>query len=137
MAKDVPIEAKNQNGTVKYLPILKWASKDNRRNPTETEKTFWNEVLKNDKLGYRFVRQKPIGRFILDFYCSKLLLAIEIDGDSHLTKTSYDQQRDTYLLNRRIITFRYSVYEVNNHLKELIINLKQIVRDREFELKIA
>jgi len=50
-------------------------------------------------LKYRFLRQKPIGNYILDFYCSKLLLAIEIDGISHEDRIDYDHKRDDYLLS--------------------------------------
>jgi len=50
-------------------------AKENRKNPTKAEGIFWNVVLKNKKLcGYKFRRQKVIDSFILDFYCSQLLL---------------------------------------------------------------
>ena len=105
-------------------------AKKNRKNPTVGEKEFW-KLLSYKKLGYKFTKQKPIGRFILDFYCSELLLDIEIDGDSHNKKQNYDQGRDLYLEQRAIKTIRFRNEDVLNNIekvrKELInvINLRK------------
>ncbi|PIS32075.1 endonuclease, partial [Candidatus Peregrinibacteria bacterium CG08_land_8_20_14_0_20_41_10] len=68
---------------IPYNQKLITKAKENRKNPTPAEKKMWYEILNSNKTGYRFLRQKPISNFILDFYCPKLLLAIEIDGDTH------------------------------------------------------
>ena len=105
-------------------------AKKNRKNPTVGEKEFW-KLLSYKKLGYKFTKQKPSGRFILDFYCSDLLLDIEIDGDSHNKKQNYDQGRDLYLEQRAIKTIRFRNEDVLNNIekvrKELInvINLRK------------
>lgn len=52
-----------------------------RRNPTPAEQKLWEDVLKHRPLGYKFTRQKPLDFFIVDFYCAKLRLAIELDGE--------------------------------------------------------
>jgi very-short-patch-repair endonuclease len=91
-----PYETRTKIGNFKYLEDLRKLSRDNRKNPTKSEKMFW-KLLNYKKLNLKFLRQKPIGKFILDFYCSKLLLAIEIDGDSHDNKKYLDKQRDLYL----------------------------------------
>ncbi len=49
---------------------------------TLSEVLIWREI-KNKQLGVRFSRQIPIDEYIVDFYCKDLMLAIEIDGDSH------------------------------------------------------
>ncbi len=54
-----------------------------RRNMTETEALLWNELKSNKLDGYKFRRQHPIGRFIVDFYCHKAMLVIELDGEIH------------------------------------------------------
>lgn len=61
-----------------------------RNNPTLAERRLWNEYLRIHP--FKFTRQKPIGNFIVDFYCSKLKLIIEIDGETHLSKK--DRIRD-------------------------------------------
>ena len=62
---------------------LKQFSKDNRNNPTKAESKIWYDLLSSNKLGYKFLRQRIIDNFIVDFYCHKLKLIIEVDGDSH------------------------------------------------------
>ena len=83
------------------------------------EKIFWNEVISRDKTGYRFVRQKPIGRFIVDFYCSKLSLAIEIDGGSHIRKSGTDELRDKFLKQIGIMTIRFTNEEILGDIKRI------------------
>jgi len=78
------------------------------------------------KTGYKFLRQKPINRFILDFYCSELNLAIEIDGNSHDRKKGYDEVRDKFLKQIGIKTIRFTNDEVLtdiNKIKNKLTNL--------------
>lgn len=83
-----------------YLPYnekLKSKARYLRNNPTAAENKLWHYHLRNHK--YIFLRQKPINNFIVDFYCSKLQLVIEIDGDSHLGEENilYDKERTKIL----------------------------------------
>ena len=66
---------------------------------------------------YKFLRQKPIDSFIVDFYCSTLRLAIEIDGDSHAEVLEYDAARTAVLDARGITVIRYSNDEVMKNLE--------------------
>jgi len=66
-----------------YIPYNrsnKERASKNRKNQTPAERILREKVLRRKQTGYAFLRQKMIGSFILDFYCSKLLLAIEVDG---------------------------------------------------------
>ena len=122
-----PEEARTRIGNLKYLEQLRILSRDNRKNPTPAEKIFW-KLLGYQKLNYKFTRQKPIGKFILDFYCSKLLLAIEIDGDSHDNKKYQDEARDLYLEQRGIKTIRYKNENILSGLRDVKVDLmKQIM----------
>ena len=58
-----------------------------RSNQTVPEKKLW-QFLRT--LPWRFVRQKPLGSYIVDFYCASLMLAIEVDGDSHFSPEARD-----------------------------------------------
>jgi len=104
---DSPYEDKTKNWNLRYLEELRPLSKINRHNQTLAEKVIWNQILGKDKTGFRFLRQKSIDRFIIDFYCSKLLLAIEIDGEYHNDRLNRDEGRDKYLINLGIVTIRY------------------------------
>ncbi len=132
-----PIESVTKRGNFKYLDSLRKLARTNRKSPTEAESLIWKMVLKNRNMGYLFLRQKPIGKFILDFYCSKLLLAIEIDGNSHNKKDNYDKSRDLYFEQRKIRTIRFKNEEVLNNIEKIEINLKEIIKERELFLKVS
>ena len=88
----------------KFIPYdknLVSRARELRKSETEAEKKFWNVILKNKKLEkFKFTRQKPIGDFIVDFYCAKLKLAIEIDGGVHNFQDRRDIERDNILKNK-------------------------------------
>ena len=66
-------------------------------NATFTERLIWKYIRAGQLKGYRFLRQKPIDEFIVDFYCKRLQLVIEIDGVTHNDKQSYDKRRENRL----------------------------------------
>ncbi|MFY0606102.1 MAG: DUF559 domain-containing protein [Cyclobacteriaceae bacterium] len=66
-----------------YNKELKTFSRYLRSNSTLSEVLFWQELRAGTIRGYKFNRQKPLGRYIVDFYCKKLKLVIEIDGGNH------------------------------------------------------
>lgn len=102
---------------------------------TREESIIWSFV-RNNNLGYKFLKQKPIAQFILDFYCPKLLLAIEIDGGYHQLRKNYDDGRDLILIQRRIITLRYNNSNIINNTFQVKENIKQKIKERAIELKI-
>ena len=126
--KKVVIEALNPlHGSINYLKELRDLSRRNRNNPTKAEEKIWRELLKNKKTGFTFLRQKPINRFIVDFYCSKLNLAIEIDGNSHDKKLGYDQARDKFLKQIGVKTIRFTndqiLFQINQVKNILSLSL--------------
>lgn len=88
-----------------------------RRNSTAEEAILWEE-LRESKLGYRFRRQHSIGGYILDFYCFKERLIIEIDGDSH--NRDDDEVRDKYFSDLGYKTLRFKNSEVKSDLLKVI-----------------
>lgn len=91
---------------------------------TEAEKIFWNKVLKCKELsGFTFLRQKPIGHFIVDFYCSKLNLIIEIDGDVHLRQKHRDEERDNFLRQFGLKILRYTNSQVLENAESIKVSL--------------
>ena len=80
-----------------------------RKNSTLSEFTLWNHLLKGRKLnGYQFFRQRPIDKYIVDFYCKDLKLIIELDGITHLNKQNKDDAREIELkkLGNSLIRFK-------------------------------
>jgi len=97
-----------------------------RMNMTDTEKTLWN-VLKNRQVfKAKFRRQHPIDIFIVDFYCHKYKLAIELDGKIHLKKEirSYDEGRrhDIEKLGIKILRFtnKQILTDINSVKKRIL-----------------
>ena len=120
MRKKIVIEAINPlHGNVNYLKELRELAKNNRKKPTTGEEIIWKEILMKRKTGYKFLRQKPINRFILDFYCSEINLAIEIDGSSHDKKKYYDEARDVFLKQVGIKTIRFTNDEVMDDIENV------------------
>jgi very-short-patch-repair endonuclease len=102
-------------GRHNYNSKLNIRSKTMSKNMTKAEAKIWFEVLANKQLGgYKFTKQKVVGNYILDFYCSKLQLAIEIDGDSHAGDSAeeYDQIRTNFLEALGIKVVRFTNNEV-------------------------
>ena len=97
---------------------------------TEAEWKMRNRALKKDKTWYRFLRQKPVWNYILDFYCHKLKLWIEIDDNSHDWKWEYDEERTKYLNNVGIEIIRYTNNNIHYSLDAVTIDLKSKIRER-------
>jgi very-short-patch-repair endonuclease len=76
--------------SLRRLPILSSAARDQRAAPTDAESALWRLLRGRSLLGWKFRRQVPCDRFVLDFYCHELRLAVEVDGGVHLD----EQQRD-------------------------------------------
>lgn len=129
----VDVEAKTKRGNIKYLDGLREIAINNRKNPTQAEFIMW-QYLRRNKFGYKFTRQKPMFRFILDFYCSELLLAIEIDGDSHDFKKNYDKERDKYLEKVNIKTIRFSNEDVLTDFLKIKNLLLPLIKGRCHEV---
>ncbi len=76
-----------------YNPKLKALSRKLRKYGALSEVLLWEQLKGRKMKGYRFMRQKPVGNYIVDFYCSKLKLVIEIDGESYDRRCLYDKKR--------------------------------------------
>jgi very-short-patch-repair endonuclease len=101
-----------------------------RVNPTPTEKLLWNELKEKKLDGYRFRNQHPIYRYIIDFYCVKKLLAIEIDGEIHKQRLDYDEYRDAYLNSIGIETLRFNNQEVIDNINLVLDKIKQKLQSK-------
>ena len=83
-----------------YNPKLKNLARTLRNNSTLSEVLLWNHLKGKQMKGYDFHRQKPLDNYIVDFFCPKLRLIIEIDGESHLFKGKDDQKLKAKMTKR-------------------------------------
>ena len=93
-------------------PVTKQRSRQLRRNMTDAERLLWRALRKEQAGGYKFRRQHPCGRFILDFVCMDAKLIIEVDGGQHSEQTEYDQERVIWLEEQGFRVLRFWNNEV-------------------------
>ncbi len=99
---------------------LKQRARDLRNNSTLSEVLLW-QMIKNKRVyGLDFDRQKIIGNYIVDFYCPKLNLVIEIDGSSHDNKYTYDAKRDKYLKGLGLVVLHIEDRDVKLNMSKVL-----------------
>lgn len=99
-----------------------------RKNMTSAEKKLWNVLCAKQLDGYYFRRQHAVGSYIVDFFCAKVKLIIEVDGGSHLEQVEYDKERTCWLEEEkgyRVIRFTNddifkSINEVAEAIREVV-----------------
>ena len=98
-----------------HNPKLTSNSQTLRKNMTKEERHLWYDFLK--QLPITINRQKVIGSYIVDFYCSKAKLVIELDGSQHYEESHIikDKQRDEYLIQLGLKVLRYSNLDINRN----------------------
>jgi very-short-patch-repair endonuclease len=113
-----------------YNPILKELARELRANSTLSEVLLWEHVNGRQMLGYDFDRQKPIDNFIVDFFCSELMLAIEIDGDTHDYKAARDDERQRRLEALGIRFLRFADRDVKQNIEGVISVIENWIKDK-------
>jgi len=90
-------------------PALKKRRRELRRSQTEAEKMLWARLRNKQFYGIKFFRQYSIGPYILDFYCPRMKLAVELDGGQHNQSEykEYDLVRSEYLKSQGIDVIRF------------------------------
>ncbi len=86
-----------------------------RKEMTPQERCLWYNFLRNYPV--KFQRQKILGKYIVDFYCAKAKLVIEIDGSQHYTleDLQYDKERTNFLSEYDITVLRFTNTEINRN----------------------
>ncbi len=118
------------NKIIPYEPHLKLLARELRKNSTLSEVLLWMKI-KNKVLGIEFHRQVPIRRYIVDFYCHELMLAIEIDGNSHIGKELDDKIRQKELENDGIKFLRFDDLEVKKNINGVLQKLQSWIEENK------
>ncbi len=94
-----------------YNPDLKDRARALRKNMTDAEKNLWQFLRRRPE---QWLRQRPIGNFIADFYCAAFKLVVEVDGAHHFTDEgkTYDAERSRILEDYGLRVARFSNREV-------------------------
>lgn len=93
-----------------------------RKNMTDAEQLIWSKIRGKQIGGVQFYRQKNVGHYIVDFYCPKGKLVIEIDGGQHYEKerTKEDRKRDDYLQGLGLNVMRFSDIDVLKNINGIL-----------------
>ncbi len=113
-----------------YNHKLKEQSRELRKNMTEQEKRLWFCFLKEYPI--KIYRQRVIGNYIADFYCSKAKIVIEIDGSQHYSDEgmNYDERRTNAINDFGIEVIRFSNYDVNTNFEGVCMEIDKVISDR-------
>jgi very-short-patch-repair endonuclease len=82
---------------------------------TEAERRLWRNLCQRQMEGYKFRRQHPLGRYVLDFVCLEARVVVEVDGGQHVERSEYDRVRADWLEQRGFRLLRFWNDEVLNH----------------------
>jgi len=116
-----------------YNGNLKQLSRKLRKNMTEAERRLWAKIRMKQLKGCQFYRQKPIGDYIVDFFCSRAKLVIEVDGSHHLVggTIEYDRIREEYLSSIGLRVLRFTNTDVLTHIGEVVEKIEEELPPRE------
>jgi very-short-patch-repair endonuclease len=105
-------------------------SQNLRKNATKEENTLWYQYLRRYPVQFR--RQCPFGRYIVDFYCAKALLVVELDGSQHFDTSGQieDAERTAYLESLGLQVLRFSNTDINRNLRGVCAKIDEVVISR-------
>lgn len=118
-----------------YSKDLKLLAQQLRSTQTEAERKLWQRINRDQLLGFRFNRQKPLLNYIVDFYCLKAKLVIELDGSQHYKPEhqAQDRLRDAELNSLGFTVMRFDNYrvmsEIDNVVEEIYRFLSKVKAD--------
>ena len=107
---------------------IKKIRKSLRLRQTDAESKLWYYLRRRQLKNYKFYRQYSINRYVLDFYCPKLKLAIEVDGDTHYMNDGvieYDKKRQSYIETFGVKFLRFTNDDIYTNIDEVI---EEIIR---------
>jgi ATP-dependent helicase HrpA len=107
---------------------LKERRRNLRKSQTDAERKLW-QILRNKQInGLKFFRQYSVGNYILDFYCPKMRLAIEVDGGQH-AENKHDDMRTAYLQKQNILVLKFWNNEILNNLEGVYVKISSAIKD--------
>jgi very-short-patch-repair endonuclease len=95
-------------------------AKQLRTGQTETEQRLWYYLRGHRFLDLKFKRQKPLGRYIVDFICHECNLIVELDGGQHQQNAEYDRRRDAWLQAQGYTVLRFWNHQVMQQIDDVL-----------------
>lgn len=115
-----------------YKPQLKTNARTLRKNMTDSELKLWSRIRRKQLHGLQFYRQRPIGNYVVDFYCPQAQLVLEVDGSQHMNvrEIQQDQYRNSYLKQQGIRVLRFDNLQVLNQIDAVIERIYWAITSR-------
>ncbi len=117
-----------------HAPRGNWRSEDRakrlRREMTTPERVLWSKLRNGQLDDLKFRRQRPLGPYILDFYCPEAYLCVEIDGEQHAHQREHDHRRDDFLRESGVETLRFTVSELTKNLDGVLTRIRDVCTQR-------
>lgn len=120
----------NANPIIAYNSHLKQNARRLRTHATTSEKRLWAHIRRRQRHGFRFLRQRPIGAYIVDFYAPELRLVIEVDGASHRGNLEADLERQSWLEQQGLHVLRFSDQQVLHDIENVVRMLDGWIEER-------
>jgi very-short-patch-repair endonuclease len=118
---------------IPYNPKLKELARRLRKNSTFSEVLLWEQIKNRKLMGCRFLRQKPIDNYIVDFFCPELMLAIEVDGITHDKKAAFDNDRQDRLESLGVKFLRFLDIDIKTNLQGVLSIIQRWVEENTFK----
>ena len=100
---------------------LRTRARELRNNPTDAERVLWRQLRFWQLDGYKFRRQQPLGRYVVDFVCLEKRVVVEVDGGQHSDKV--DAERDSWLRDEGFVVLRFW----NNEVLKTIDAVREVI----------
>ena len=93
---------------------------------TSAEKALWFKLRNRKMVGAKFRRQQPFGPYVLDFYCAKRKLNIELDGGQHdlPEQREHDRRREEFLAQAGVTTLRFWNSQIRINLEGVLMKIR-------------
>ena len=110
---------------------LRERRKQLRRQMTPAEARLWTVLRRRQLEERKFRRQHSIGPYVVDFYCVKEGLAVEVDGSIHddPARSDYDAKRQAFLERQGIVVLRFKNEQIRDRLPEVLVQIASHFQD--------
>ncbi len=108
---------------------IKARARELRKDLTPQEKRLWDRIRRGQLNGMHFRKQHPYNIYILDFFCFKANLAIEVEGKIHLRRKEYDKERTRFLESTGLVVLHFRNEDIENRIDWVIEIIKKHLQD--------
>jgi len=117
---------------LRYNKNLKTLSRNLRKNMTDAEILLWSKIRRKQLRCYQFYRQRIIGNYIVDFYCPKAKLVIEVDGGQHYfdKQKAIDKNREIHLSENGLNIMRFNNLEILKNIDGVLDYIDEYLKSQ-------